>query len=62
MHRFLTEVPALIGVLILGMLLGSWLGASSNMWWLIVALAVVAIAAGVVGTVRRGRRTTPSTP
>ena len=62
MSRFLTELPALLGVLILGMLLGSWLGASSNIWWLIVALAVIAIVAGIAGAVRRARRTTPSTP
>jgi biotin transporter BioY len=62
MSRFLTELPALLGVLIIGMLLGSWLGASSNIWWLIVALAGIAIAAGIAGAVRRARRTTPSTP
>ena len=56
MQRALTDLPWLIGALILGMLLGSWLGATSLLWWLVIALAVVAIAAGIAGRVYRSRK------
>ena len=56
LYQLRTWGVSIVGVLIAGMLIGSWLADTSVLWWLIVGLGIIAFGGGLVLTaVDRGR-------
>jgi hypothetical protein len=55
-----TQILMVIGALIIGMLVGAWLGAGgSALWWLVVALGIIGVAVGIASSViGKGRKVT----
>jgi uncharacterized membrane protein YoaK (UPF0700 family) len=59
--RVLTEVASMIGVLIVGIVVGSFLAGSAALWPIVVVLAVVALVIQGVAIVQRSRKPAPTT-
>jgi hypothetical protein len=58
--RLLTEVSSMIGILIVGIVIGSFLAGSAALWPIIVILSVVALAIQGVAIVQRTRKPAPT--
>ena len=59
--RVLTEASSMIGVLVVGIVIGSFLAGSAALWPIVVILAVVALAIQGVSIVQRTRKPAPTT-
>lgn len=55
MRRVLDDLPWMIGLLIIGLLLGSRIGAGASLWWLIIGLALVALVLRIAQVLTRSR-------
>ena len=58
--RVLTEVSSMIGILIVGIVIGSFLAGSAALWPIVAILAVVALAIQGVAIVQRTRKPAPT--
>ena len=58
--RLLTEVSSMIGVLMVGIVIGSFLADSAALWPLVLALAVVVLVIQGVALVQRSRKPAPT--
>jgi uncharacterized membrane protein YoaK (UPF0700 family) len=58
--RVLTEASSMIGVLTVGIVIGSFLAGSAGLWPIVVILAVVALAIQGVAIVQRTRKPAPT--
>lgn len=56
MKRFLDELPGVAAVLMIGIVLGSWLAGTPAMWWVVVALGVLAAGSQIALMLRRSRK------
>jgi hypothetical protein len=59
--RFLTEVSSVLGILTVGIVIGSFIAGSGALWPTVVVLAVAALAIQGVAIVQRTKKPAPTT-